>query len=441
MVDAKFGMSYENSPPYSVPSWRVKHKRYTLGRGEVENKNIIVMGRNTYNAILASNNGEQVEHRGRETVVISSTYQKCPNITFKDMTSCLTSIAATSSLRELAHPPEIWVTGGCKLIKNCLRDYMSYIDRIVICKMKTESVQCDIFFPINALKDIDYFIDKREMDVRYEVRVYNPKVHHQEHKYLNILKEVLVSPQTVIDDSKYNVLQDVKLSYDFKKIDKGYQMPFITTRTCNPLESLRGCLEDIQNTTFHMDSIGFRLRSTQIFSGLKDYETESSLPFETRQFEQDPLERMIRHYAGHTGPFQHIIRMFRGDSFDVEFIKFDVPSSSAYINLSVYLTRVDVLNVLPEYIEYFTYLMIIIAKMFIVTSLGKLTFMIGDCLLDIKDVVRANSQLKYHPRPPCKLELVHSIDRLSDLRPGGNGIKLIDYDCWNVFPSRQNGSR
>uniref|UniRef100_A0A6C0JAF1 dihydrofolate reductase n=1 Tax=viral metagenome TaxID=1070528 RepID=A0A6C0JAF1_9ZZZZ len=436
LVDAKNGMSSQNMPPFNIQYWAKYVNNITIGVTNTNKpQNAIIMGKNTY--LFFKRDNQTVNLPKRDIFIISTKQNNdCIFPIFSNMTQCLASIASNKSTLDIV--PETWVIGGSKLIKTCLDNYMPYINKIILCKMKSESESCDLFFPMEALKNIPYTLENSGEISRYEIRIYTPNMLHPEYKYLSLLKDTVGAPTINKFNKRVHISHDKYIEFYFKKIKQTIEMPFITTRNIFPDKILAQVIDDLQSLCFSDDGIGFRLRSKLDFIGRKIYDEEADKSFEQKTHIHDPLQNLLRKFFIAEGAFQDIIRFHReneNEPLGIEYMKIDIPPSKSSISMHITFTHIDLVKDMPYYIAYFSIMLAIIAKKLLIPSLGKLSFFMNDCLIDIEHQTRILTQLKYDPKPFSHLIINYPIEKLEDLMNGSSNSNIFidNYDAWNNF--------
>lgn len=419
-VDSKFGMSHQGLPPYEIPEWTSFITEKTKGGSNT--LNYVLMGRNTFEIFRSSNPSAVLS--GRTICIISKTMkndENCIHPVYKNITDCLSSIASMTHHKEKL--PAVWVIGGASLIESCLLRYLCYIDKIILCAMKFEYKVCDTYFPYKLLEGYESKITHRQQ-TRYEYREYNINETHPDTIYIktvsDILAESTVHGKNTLKRSRYNISFNYAFPYNSKR---GFTIPLITIRDMKPQKILHQLIDDLKNTSFDEDSIGFRLRCNDIFIGTKDYNTGDA----------DPLCKLILDYSMSTGEFSDIIRFNLNkdrEEFPLEYIKVDVPSNKEKLNVFVQFNRIEMLKVFPFYHTYLILLFCVLAKRMKLIP-GMLSFSIGEGYIQSeKDTIkRAETLITYTPKPPASIAMPIDFDHFTDLTPS-NHVYIKDYEFW-----------
>lgn len=422
-VDSKFGMSHQGLPPYEIPEWNKYITEKTKGNSNT--LNYVLMGKNTFEVFRSSNPSGVLD--GRSICIISKTLkndENCIHPVYKNITDCLSSIASMTYHKEKT--PEVWVIGGASLIESCLLRYKCYINKIILCAMKYEYKVCDTFFPFKLLEGYTPKISHRQQN-RYEYREYNIHEIHPDTVYIktisDILSESTVHGKEFLKKSRFNISFNYLIPYN----KRGFTLPLITIRDMKPQKVLHQLIDDLKNTSFDRDDIGFRLRCNDIFVGLKDYHTDN-------EKSNDPLYKSILNYSLSTGEFSDIIRFNINENrteFPLEYIKIDVPSNKEKLNLFVQFNRIEMLK---EFASLHTYLVLFFCVLSKRMKLipGMLSFSIAEGYIHSEkgNVNRAETLITYTPKPPSTIVMPIDFNNFTDLTPS-NHIYIKDYEFWS----------
>jgi dihydrofolate reductase len=430
-VDSKYGMSHQGCPPYEIEEWRRFVTEKTTGCSDT--LNYVLMGKNTFEVFRSSNPSGVLN--GRSICIISKTIkndENCIHPVYKNITDCLTSIASMTYHKEKT--PDVWVIGGASLIESCLLRYTCYINKIILCSMKYEYKVCDTFFPYKLLECYTPKISHRQQN-RYEYKEYNINELHPDTVYIKtlctIIAESTVHGKQNLKRSRFNLSFNYLIPYG----KRGFTIPIITLRDMKPQKILHQLIDDLKNTSFDQDTIGFRLRSDEIFIGLKDYHSACARESITADdMKNDPLHKLILDYSMSTGEFSEMIR-FNGnkdrDEFPLEYIKLDVPSNKDKLNLFIQFNKVEMLIEFPFYHTYLLLLFCILSKRMKLMP-GVLSFSIGEGYIHSEkdNLKRAETLIDYTPKPPAAIVMPIDFNNFSDLTPS-NHIYIKDYECWS----------
>lgn len=217
-IDGGGGIAKEGSIPWNNTSDMKFFRDVTVGSG----KNAVILGRITYESI-------PVEYRplkGRDCIVISRTWkqEEHPEVAVAEsLVDALTIVGSTMKSYK-----EVFVAGGEQIYSEAVRDYIYLCRRIYITKFKTD-YECDQFFPWGDVKDYpNYREPTRTRDfVRYFIE---PRVRHQEYKYLDLLKQIIEEGEPKMDRTEVGTtsLFGSRMEFDISK-----EIPILTTKKVN----------------------------------------------------------------------------------------------------------------------------------------------------------------------------------------------------------------
>ena len=128
------GIGYKNSLP-----WKIREELKHFAKTTIKNKkNIIVMGRNTWNSLPIK------PLKNRINVIISSTLAK--ETTENDTIHLYNSIDDFINNKErYKEIEECWIIGGERIYKSFLTEYKDLIEELHITRVKQNYI-CDTFF-------------------------------------------------------------------------------------------------------------------------------------------------------------------------------------------------------------------------------------------------------------------------------------------------------
>lgn len=177
-TDASGGIAKEGTIPWNNRSDMKFFRDTTMGIGT----NAVILGRITYESIPP----EYRPLKGRHCIVISRTWkqEEHPEITVAE--SLLDALTIASS--NMKTYKDVFVAGGEQIYSEAVKDYIYLCKRIYVTKFKTD-YECDQFFPWETVKDYPY--SREPLKTRDYVRYFiEPRVRHQEIKYLNLLQKI-----------------------------------------------------------------------------------------------------------------------------------------------------------------------------------------------------------------------------------------------------------
>jgi dihydrofolate reductase/thymidylate synthase len=411
LMDMNGGISKDGAPPTSLASWTKYMKEKTIGK----KNNAVIMGRKTYELICPPGSSVQfLPHR--ENYVISSRYdQKDHNniVVYKSLIQCLSGIAN----RGYKKYDDIWVIGGEKLFNECVKNFLPYCNRIVVCKLHNECYDCDQFFPMKYLKqkNIEGRIEQQSKD--FQILVYHPAVVHQENAYLSLLLNILENGRkVVVGETEFKTLSNQFLYFDISD-----EFPLLTTRHIDYKEIIDELMDDIENLDFTSDSIGFRIRCKhKKFSGTKSY-----IPTDN---DEDQLDAIIPSLTKNS-TFTIYLSFEDDDKFIPMCIKFNVSSSKTHLNATVCCNKMEMFKHFPFYLCYVSLLMSILAYV-LGTSPKDLYFFFCDASIqsDYVDFVKKICSNDPKPFPVLAFKNISSIKNLFEIKK--ENIEIKKYDSW-----------
>lgn len=214
-VDAGNGIAKSGAIPWTSKEDMKFFRDTTLGR----RKNAVIMGRVTYESLPEG--ARPLE--GRRCVVISRTWRQedHPEIAvYPSLIDALAGLGASISSYE-----EVYVAGGEQIYAEAIRDLMYLCKRIHVTKFKTD-YGCNQHFPFDAVKDLT--LGSEPVKTRDYVRyMFLPKVSHDEHQYLELLKEIKDHGEAKPDRTGTGVNQIFGAAMVFDLRDR---LPILTTK-------------------------------------------------------------------------------------------------------------------------------------------------------------------------------------------------------------------
>lgn len=212
-VDSNNGIGKNGLIPWKNKEDMSYFKNMTTGAG----KNIVIMGRKTYESIPSR------PLIGRKNVVISNTLEKnTDDITvFSSLTECFKELTGLTEEYE-----DIFVIGGEQIYNEIIDNYLYLCEKIYVTKF-SQFYDCDKKFPMEKIQN---FYSKEEKIGDYSRYIYFPNITHQEYQYLDLLKYVLANGEKREDRTNTGTLSifGAKMEFDITK-----DFPLITTKKTN----------------------------------------------------------------------------------------------------------------------------------------------------------------------------------------------------------------
>jgi dihydrofolate reductase / thymidylate synthase len=175
--DSNNGIGNNNSLPWNEPK-DMAHFKHCTTLNEFNDKNIIIMGRKTFQSI------KNTPLKNRINIVISNTlkeseYENINDLYFADNFCNALNLASKINKH---NTNKIWVIGGKQVYESAIKHKdCNYIYRTVI----NSTYDCDTFFQIHNFKVVS---QKNEENLRFQIL--KPKF-YDENKYLQLLEETL----------------------------------------------------------------------------------------------------------------------------------------------------------------------------------------------------------------------------------------------------------
>lgn len=183
-VDSAGGISREGELPWNNQADMRFFRETTVGRG----RNAVIMGRKTYESIPA----EVRPLAKRSCHIISSTWSQESHPDIRVHPSLMDGLIYIGSSRKKYN--DVFVIGGETIYHQVMDRFLYLCDKIYLTKFKI-NFNCDKFFPVdpesmnNRFTDSEFQTSSKTRD--YTRFYYSPNLHHQEYKYLNLLKDIL----------------------------------------------------------------------------------------------------------------------------------------------------------------------------------------------------------------------------------------------------------
>lgn len=412
-MDMNGGISKDGAPPTNVPSWTKYVKEKTVGK----KNNAVIMGRKTYELICPSgSNNLFLPHR--ENYVISTRYEQQDHnniVVYKSLLQCLAGIAN----RGYKKYDDIWVIGGEKIFNECVKKFLCYCNRIIICKLHNECYDCDQFFPINYLKqkNIEGRIEQQSKD--YQILLFHPSIIHQEIQYQTLLTNILEEGRKVIiSEKEYRSVLNKQIVFDLTE-----EFPLFTTRYIDYSEIIKILIDDLSNFEFSSDTIGFRIRCKKPFVGAKNYIGDDN---------EDQLDNIVQLLSETSTA---TIGLYRNDSKNSEtlfipcFIKFTVSASKIHLNCTVCCDKMEMFKWFPFYCCYIGLLFSVVAY-FTGLIAKDLCFFFCDAMIQTEylDFTKKICSNDPKPFPTLSFKNIANIKQISELSK--DNIEIKNYDSW-----------
>lgn len=410
MMDMNGGISKDGAPPTSLTSWTKYLKEKTIGK----KNNAVIMGRKTYEMICPIGSGCQFLPY-RENYVISSRYEQQDHnniVVYKSFLQCLSGIAN----RGYKKYDDIWVIGGEKLFNECVKNFLCYCNRIIICKLHNECYDCDQFFPIKYLKqkNVEGRIEQQSKD--FQILVFHPCLIHQETNYLSLLAEIIdEGRKIIIDEIEYKAISNKNLSFDISE-----EFPILTTRHIDYKDIIDRFVDDVENLDFTSDSIGFRIRCNhEKFCGAKCYASDDN---------EDQLDDIVQML---TKTYTYTITLSCGDetNFIPICIKFNVSQSKLYLNTTVCCNKIEMFKYFPFYLCYISLLASLVSYVMGIVP-KTVHFFFCDAIIKTDYVEFAKKICSNDPKPFPTLTFknISNIKNLFEIKK--ENIEIKRYDSW-----------
>jgi dihydrofolate reductase / thymidylate synthase len=218
-IDHYAGIAKDGRIPWRSSADMQHFREKTMGTG----KNAVIMGRVTYESIPADHRPLEKRH----CVIISKTWrpQDHPEVSvYPSLLEALIGLGGSMKRYE-----DIYLAGGAKLYTEAIQDYIYLVKKIHVTRFKT-NYDCDLFFPYDAIKNYSQALAPQTSNeyVRY---TYEPKVEHQEYKYLSLLRKVIAEGENCPDRTGVGTKT---LFGETLKFDISQRIPLITTKKIDP---------------------------------------------------------------------------------------------------------------------------------------------------------------------------------------------------------------
>jgi dihydrofolate reductase/thymidylate synthase len=215
-VDASNGISKKGIQPWNSPDVGKFFRDTTLGKG----KNIVIMGRITYEAIPVNNRPLQ----GRRCVIISRTWKQEDHPEINIYPSLIDALAGVGA--NINHYDDVYICGGEQLYNEAIKKFMYLCKKIIVTKFKFD-YQCDQHFLFDEVKEYPVAADPvKTRD--YSRYTFVPKVEHDEYQYLKYLDEIKNFGEAKADRTGTGVRSifgGVRMVFDLRD-----RLPIITTK-------------------------------------------------------------------------------------------------------------------------------------------------------------------------------------------------------------------
>jgi len=206
-IDSNGGISKNGTQPWSNSSISKFFRDITIGN----NKNVVIMGKNTYNVIPSSY--KPLENR--YNIVISKT---CKQEDYGGISIYSSLLDALSGIGDNKKYDHVYIIGGKFLFDNAVKDFLYLCDKIIVNKLKSD-YKCDKFFPYEDIKNFSLHTDPVKTN-EYTRFYFNPSgknlgtnpvktiesssptstVNHPEYEYINLCNKVLNIGENVADN-------------------------------------------------------------------------------------------------------------------------------------------------------------------------------------------------------------------------------------------------
>lgn len=191
-VDNIWGIGKNNSLPWDIKEDLIYFSKTTKKTNNKNRKNVVVMGRNTWESIPES----KKPLKNRINIIITKNSL---------VTKLSDNVRIVENLKELESYylknknliNEIFIIGGRKLYESSIKSLK--IDKIYLTRIN-HNYNCDVYFPFEILRGklnpekVNFdtvFCEKIKKNVDISFDIYNIKKNDEEMNYLNLIKEVI----------------------------------------------------------------------------------------------------------------------------------------------------------------------------------------------------------------------------------------------------------
>ena len=190
----KNGIGINNDIPWKIIEDLKYFKSITTENIESNNKNILIMGRNTWESIPEKFRPLS----GRYNFVLSSktNFIDADKVDYigKSFEETLKYIENSN---EIYNNSKIFIIGGEYLYKYVLENHINYIDKLYITEIY-KSFECDKFFPkidntLFKIKNVSKFNEENDIHFRYFIyeKTNNLYINKEEEQYKNLIQTIL----------------------------------------------------------------------------------------------------------------------------------------------------------------------------------------------------------------------------------------------------------
>lgn len=217
-VDSGNGIAKKGVIPWDSPEDLKFFRNTTIGNGN----NVVIMGRLTYEYILANGNGRPLAKR--KNIIISRTMKQedyTDIIIYPSILDALAGVGATMSQYD-----DVFIIGGENIYKEALADYLYLCKNIHVTKFKKD-YKCDQFFDtalVEKFPQVINVVKSRDYD-RY---CYRANIVHDEMQYLQALENIVNNGENRPDRTGVgtrSIFGNVSMRFDIRS-----RLPIFTTK-------------------------------------------------------------------------------------------------------------------------------------------------------------------------------------------------------------------
>ena len=240
-IDNNYGIGKNNDIPWAYKKDIEYFKYYTTHTNDINKKNIVIMGNNTFKSIP-----EQFKPlKQRLNIILTKNKLHNKNtdniLFFNDVISILYFLENNKE-----NINKVWIIGGSHIYKYFLD--LQIIKNIYLTHIPNNNFNCDVYFPYNYLNNFK-LID-RKIDHEYNTKSYSINkdelhfmlytyINKDENNYLNAIKKILIKGETRNDRTRVGTKS--LFGKTFKYNIRNYRLPLFTHRKM----FYRGIIEEL----------------------------------------------------------------------------------------------------------------------------------------------------------------------------------------------------
>ena len=178
--DSNNGIGINNSIPWNEPK-DMAHFKHCTTLNEFNDKNIVIMGRKTFNSL------KNCGLKNRINIIISESLKELEHVCDIYFVENFTKALDLANKINNLNTKKIWVIGGKQVYESAIRHKdCNYIYRTIINRtIMNPTFECDTFFQITNFEVIS---EKLEDNLRFQILKLKG---HDENKYLKLLEETI----------------------------------------------------------------------------------------------------------------------------------------------------------------------------------------------------------------------------------------------------------